>query len=222
MRRIIMLAAIALGAGFLTRADAQGRRDRGLVEVERGGIRGGFYLVGSFGAGREQCRFETAPCAILDSHGDALPGTGETWRKGIDAPAFDIRVGGTPSQNLRVGGEIFGWSTDNGPTTESSAGLLANVQFYPSGRAGLYLKGGIGYGLSAVDYHDGYKPKVETGFLLSFGAGYEFPVGDNFAVGPTVDLFHGSYPHLGDETLRERILFVGVSLTYQAQGHRNN
>lgn len=217
-RNAVSLALITLVAGAVPALHAQGR-DRGLVELPPAPLRSGFYFTGALGGGSEQCKFETAPCAVLDPSGNPLPSNGNTWRQSVTSPSFTLGLGGTVSPNARVGGELFGWSADNGPTTESTIGLLANVQLYPGRRSGFYVKGGLGYGWSAVDFHDGSKA-TETGFLFNLGAGYEFPVTRHVAIAPVIDFYQGSYPHLGAETLSERIIFFGVSITMQGGGRR--
>ncbi len=219
MRRIAAsLALLTVAAGLTSALNAQGR-DRGLVELPGRPLRSGFYITGALGAGIEQCKFETAPCGVLDANGNVLPDNGDTWRQSVTSPSWDLRMGGTPNSSVRLGGELFGWSADNGPTTESTVGLLANIQLYPSKRAGFYVKGGLGYGWSTVDFHDGSKT-TESGFMFNAGAGYEIPVARNVSIGPVVDYYQGAYPQIGQETLTERIIFVGLSVTLQSNGRR--
>lgn len=220
MRRITAaIIAVSLVAGAAPALNAQGR-DRGLVELPARDLRSGFYFTGSLGAGREQCKFETAPCGVLDANGNVLPSNGDTWRTPVTSPSFQLRLGGTPSATTRVGVEVLGWSADNGPTTESTIGLLGHLQLYPSKLAGFYVKGGLGYGWSGVDFHDGSKA-TESGFMFNVGAGYEFNVSRNVAIGPVADFYQASYgSKIGQETLSERILFVGVSITLQSGRRR--
>ncbi len=217
-RNAAALALIALIAGATSAANAQGR-DRGLVELPRRPVRSGFYFTAALGAGREQCRFETSACAVLDPNGDPMPSNGQRWRDAFTSPSFALRLGGTPSPNARIGLELFGWSGDNGPATERTVGLLANAQLYPSRRDGFYLKGGLGFGWSTFDDHV-FAPSTESGFMFNGGAGYDIPVSRNIALGPVVDYYQGSYPRLGDETITERILFFGLSITAQSGSRR--
>jgi hypothetical protein len=207
------LALVILMAGSASALQAQ-RRDRGLVELPPRPVRAGLYFTGSLGAGSEQCKFETEPCAILDPDGNAIP-SNDTWRKSITSPSFQLRLGGTPSRSVRLGGELFGWSADNGPNTERTVGLLLSGQFYPSLRDGLYLKGGLGMGWSTTDFNDG-TGVTENGFIGNVGAGWDFALTPHVAVGPVIDFYQASYPHAGDETLSERFLYVGISLTLQS------
>ena len=220
MHRIAAAVVLTtLVAGATPTLHAQGR-DRGLVEMPSRDLRHGFYFTGVLGAGREQCKFETAACGVLDVNGLPLPSHGATWRTPVTSPSFALRLGGTPNGSTRIGAELLGWSADNGPTTESTVGLLGNVQLYPSKRAGFYLKGGLGYAWSTVDFHDRSKA-TDNGFIFNAGAGYEIAVSRNVSIGPIVDFYQASYAsRVGDETLSERILLVGLSITFQSGNRR--
>jgi hypothetical protein len=206
MRRIVLLAALALGAGLFTRAEAQGRgRDRGLVEVERGGLRGGFYAGGGFGYGMEQYKFAR-----------------DTFTSRLGKPTITLRVGGTPSEQIRLGAELFGWSNpiNDGTTDSENFGVaLMSVQLFPVPRSGLYLKAGAGFAGSGVNYHNGSSTN-ETGFGFGLGAGYEWQASRAVSVGPTIDWYQGSFSKRGDATLTERVLNLGVQVTFQSGGRR--
>ena len=224
-RHSAFLALVTLVASAAPPLHAQGR-DRGLVEMPPRAVRSGLYFVGALGAGSEQCKlgasseFPASECGTLNAAGNPLPDNGKTWRDPITSPAFALRLGGTPSPSVRLGAELMGWSGDNGPTTERTVGLLATAQFYPSKRAGFYLKGGLGYGWSSVDFNDGSRSPTETGFLFNVGAGYEFALTPHVAIAPLVDFYQGVCPRAGDQTITERIAFFGVSLTVQSGDRR--
>lgn len=220
MRRIAAsLVLITLVAGAVPALHAQGR-DRGLVELPPAPTRSGMYFSVALGAGREQCKFETAPCGVLDANGDPLPSNGGTWRQATTSPSFALRIGGTPSAKVRLGGELFGWSANNGPATERTVGLLLDAQLYPAAGSGFYLKGGAGMGWSSYLY-PGFATTTENGFIFNVGVGYDFPVSRNLQVAPMVDFYQGSYPGgVGAETLTERIVFFGASLTLQSHHRR--
>jgi hypothetical protein len=219
-RNAAFLMLTTLVAGAAPALQAQGR-DRGLVDVSSGGTtRGGVYFTGALGAGMEQCKFETAPCGVLDANGNVLPSNGDTWRQATTTPSFALRLGGTLSPNARLGVEGFGWSADNGPTTESTFGLLLSTQIYPAARSGFYVKGGAGIGWSSVS-QPGFLTSTESGFLFNVGLGYDVPISRNVFIAPMVDYYQGSYPGgVGEETLSERIFFFGASLTFQSRHRR--
>ncbi len=205
MRHIILVAALALGAGFFARADAQGRRDRGLVEVDRPGVRGGFYVGGGFGDGMEQYKF-----------------AGDPYTDRIGKPTITLRIGGTPSEQVRLGAELFGWSNpiNDGTTDSENFGMaLMSVQFFPAPRSGLYLKGGVGFAGSGVSYQNGSSTN-ETGFGFGLGAGYEWQASRAVSVGPTIDWYQGTFTKRGEATLTERVLNIGLQVTFQSGGRR--
>ena len=218
-RNIASLLLIPLIAGAVPALSAQGR-DRGLVELAPPPARGGMYFSAALGAGSEQCKYETVSCGVNDANGNVLPSTGNSWRQATTAPSFALRFGGTPSPSVRLGGELFGWSAPNGPATERTIGLLLDAQFYPAVRSGFYLKGGGGMGWSSYLF-PGYATATDNGFIFNVGAGYDFPVSRNVQITPLVDFYQGSYPGgVGQETLSERIVFFGASLTLQSRRWR--
>lgn len=209
MRRNTLLAVVALGAGFLSRADAQGRpgggRDRGLVEVQPVGIRHGFYGSLGLGDGMEQYKF-----------------AGDTFTSSIGKPTISLRIGGTPSEQIRLGADLFGWTNpinDGVTDSENFGAALLSAQFFPAPRSGFYLKAGAGFGTSGVSYQNGSSTN-ETGFAFGLGTGYEFQVSRSISVGPTIDWYQGSFTKRGDATLTERVINLGVQVTFQGGGRR--
>jgi hypothetical protein len=77
---------------------------------------------------------------------DGLGYSAELYR-----PTVSLRLGGTPSSHLRLGGEILGWIDDQCSRTELLASLLFIAQLYPATSTGLYLKGGLGLGRNQVE-----------------------------------------------------------------------
>ena len=209
MRRIVFLAVIALGAGIVTRADAQGRagsgRDRGLIEVGPAGVRGGFYGGLGFGDGMEQYRF-----------------TGDPFTPSIGKPSLSIRAGGTPSEQVRLGGELFGWVNpiNDGVTDHETFGVaMLSAQFFPAPKSGFYLKAGAGFASSGVSYANGSSTN-ETGFGFGLGTGYEFQLSRAVSLGPTADWYQGSFTKRNEPTLTERVLNLGVQVVFQSGGRR--
>ena len=206
MRRLVLaLVAVAL-VGTSSTLAAQGRRDRdrGLVEVGSTGIRGGFFISGGLGAGRESFKFE-----------DELD-----YSEPLTKPTLTIRLGGTPNSNVRLGGEIFAWGNEVPETDEQLGGMesfstiMGTIQFYPAPSQGLYLKGGGGIAMSSFDEDFG-PTTTETGFGWTIGAGYEIPVSRKVAIAPTIDFYQGSFGQRNEPTLYERVLNIGVSVTFQ-------
>ena len=188
--------AVALyGAGALPAQDAP----RGLREV-RDGHRAGFWAGLGLGAGGE--RF------------DLRDGTG--YSDELYRPTVSIRLGGTPSEQLRLGGEILAWINEDGDAVESLTSFLFVGQLYPLGSTGLYLKGGLGLGRNAVDFEDGYGVG-DTGFAGLLGAGLELRLGRRWYLVPAVDLVEHRYSNRSGGDYRERLVNLGIGILFQSR-----
>jgi hypothetical protein len=149
--------------------DAVAQTPEGLVEVREGGRRGFWFGLG-IGAGGESY--------------DLQPSAG--YSNVLYRPTISLRLGGTVSQHLRLGGEVLSWINENGPAVESLSSALFVAQVYPVTSTGLYLKGGVGIGRNEVDFEDGYGTG-DTGFAGLLGAGYELRVGRRIYLNPVID-----------------------------------
>lgn len=106
-----------------------------------------------------------------------------------------LRMGGTVRPNLIVGGEsnfFFKTKTESGVEgTFQLSYLTGFAQWYPQPASGLFVKGGLGFGLvsvEAVDQATGFSAKLESSALaLSVGAGFDWRLGKNFSLSPYAD-----------------------------------
>ncbi|MFL5518251.1 MAG: hypothetical protein ACJ8DJ_19000, partial [Gemmatimonadales bacterium] len=114
MRRLGRGALATAAILLLTDAAAAQEAPPGLVEVHESGRRGFWGALG-VGAGGEAF--------------DLRDGAG--YSDELYRPTVSLRLGGTPSRYLRLGGEILGWINDHGRETESVTSLLFITQFYP-------------------------------------------------------------------------------------------
>lgn len=206
MRSLFVACTLAvLMAGVTAESAAQNRRDRdrGLVELDEPSLRGGFFLQGGVGAGREQFKFADEA----------------EFSEALTKPTLTLRLGGTPDPYVRVGGELFGWGAETDVGDESFAAILAVVQFYPLRDGGLFLKAGGGYAESAIDFFNGART-TENGFAWSLGVGYEIQLSRKVAIGPSVELYQGSFTRRNEPTLTERVLNIGGQITFQTGGRR--
>jgi hypothetical protein len=169
----------------------------GLVEVKEGG-RGGFWLGLGIGAGGESYD----------------PRSGVGYSAVLYRPTVSLRIGGTVSQHLRLGGEVLSWINENGPAVESLSSALFVAQFYPASSLGFYLKGGLGIGRNAVDFDDGFD-LGDTGFAGLVGAGYELRLGRRFYLNPVVDLVGHTYDDRYGGSYRERLVHFGLGILVQ-------
>ncbi len=97
-----------------------------------------------------------------------------------------LRMGGTVSQRLLIGGEVTGWSrTEKGVTlTVSNIGPI--FLFYPAQDGGFFLRGGVGIG--SVKYEVSNVSLEDTGAGVTLGMGWDARLGKGFALTPFVDL----------------------------------
>jgi hypothetical protein len=103
-----------------------------------------------------------------------------------------IRMGGTPSERLLLGGEIIGWGRSEDGASLGRGNATFTAMFYPSVEAGVYLKGGIGgssiastvsSGNTTTTVHDG-------GFGATIGVGWDIRLARNFYLTPGVDFLY--------------------------------
>lgn len=208
MRSLLVLCTLALlVTGLTAEATAQNRRDRdrGLVELGEPSLRGGFYLQGGLGAGREQFKFS-------DESDFSDP---------LTKPTLTLRLGGTPDPFIRVGAELFGWAAETTEGEEGFGALLGVIQFYPLRDGGLWLKVGGGWAGSSFEPYDPTEFDVnESGFAWSVGVGYEIQLSRSLAIGPSIELYQGSFTQRDQPTLTERIVNIGGQITFQTGGRR--
>jgi hypothetical protein len=195
LRRGVIAGAALL---FLGGVAAAQETPRGLVEVHDS-ERQGFWGALGIGAGGEAFDLR-----------DGLGYSGDLYR-----PTVSLRLGGTPSRYLRLGGEVLGWIDDQGNRTESITSILFISQLYPAPATGFYLKGGLGLGRNQVDFDDGFGVG-DTGFAGLVGAGWEVRVGRRWYLSPAVDLVQQRYTGRGGDRYRERIVNFGIGVLFQS------
>ncbi len=193
--------AVALVLSTIGSASAQDT-PRGLSVVREGG-RAGFWGGFSIGAGGEAFDLR-----------DGAGSSEELYR-----PTVSLRLGGTVTQSLRLGGEVLAWINEQGRSVESLTSVLFVGQLYPLATTGLYLKGGLGLGRNAVDF-DGGGGVGDTGFAGLFGAGWEVRMGRRWYLTPSVDVVEHRYTGRGIERYRERLVNFGLGVVFQAGGER--
>jgi hypothetical protein len=107
-------------------------------------------------------------------------GTPQTWRGG-NAGGFTLTLGGTPRQNLLIGGEL-GAVVKPAQTNAAGLGWLSFVsQVYPVARRGLFVRAGLGFGAATLeDDRLGLTRNntvTTTGFSVQAGLGYDVRFG---------------------------------------------
>ena len=106
---------------------------------------------------------------------------------------FNLRLGGTMSQRLLIGGEVNGWTKSERGVTLTVSNIGPVLLFYPNAGGGLFLKGGIGMANTSLDPGNGSLTIEETGVGITIGLGYDARVGRRFALTPYFDILGSSY-----------------------------
>jgi outer membrane protein with beta-barrel domain len=105
------------------------------------------------------------------------------------ATAF-VRLGGTVSRNVLIGGEVDAWTHDYSPGAETLGSVTAALYYYPNPTGGLFVKGGVGFS----DYDLSVSGSSLTGVGMGFvaGLGYDARIGRNVSITPVGDFWYGS------------------------------
>ena len=99
-----------------------------------------------------------------------------------------LKLGGTPSRNLLIGGAINGWSHPSGGATETMGNVTGSLYYYPVASSGLFLTGGVGFS----DYNVDTSPSYDgTGWGFTAGVGYDIRVGRNVSLTPVANFVYG-------------------------------
>jgi len=139
----------------------------------------------------------TAPLEAQNRHEGFWLGFGLGGGSNLDAGAGQkaggaayLRLGGAPTPQLLIGGEVLGWGRSEGNATVGQANLTGDIAFYPSLNGGLFLKVGLGFASTSFQTTLGNVTTTirDEGLGTTFGAGYDFKLGRNFYLTPNVDL----------------------------------
>lgn len=102
----------------------------------------------------------------------------------INGPGAAIRIGGSPAQNILLGGEVAGWSQSASGVKRSATYLSLIALWYPWAQRGLHVKFGVGVGGSRRD--DGTDVETATGRGGSLGVGFDIRIARNVSLSPFV------------------------------------
>jgi hypothetical protein len=135
----------------------------------------------------------------------------------LGSQAGTIRLGGTLSNQLLVGGEIDAWDRSESGVTETVGDVSAVLYFYPTAGGTVFLKAGLG----AVVYNATSSPTVDAeGSGVTVGAGIDLYVGRTFSLTPYVDFVtavSGNLKVEGTDTgvrVRPNLIQIGVAATW--------
>ena len=128
-----------------------------------------------------------------------------------------LKLGGTPSPRVRLGGEVNLWTKDVSGITESVGNISAAVYFYPSARSGFFVKGGVG--VASFQLSQGSSTTSADGIGFLTGLGYDIRVSSKVSLSPIANFYFGHDGDLTDASgtipgIRHAIVDFGLSVQY--------
>lgn len=119
-----------------------------------------------------------------------------------------LKMGGTVSPHLLLGGESIAWSKTESGATVTAGNLTLSGYYYPQPASGLFLSAGVGF--SRVEASSGGSSSGNTGPGFTIGAGYDIRVGTNLSITPTGNWVYG-HPESG---FSHNFFQFGVGVTF--------
>jgi len=130
-----------------------------------------------------------------------------------------LKLGGTPSRNVLIGGAINVWGHSDGTgNTETMTNVTASVYLYPETKSGFFVTGGLGFS----NYYVNSDPSFDgTGWGFTAGAGYDIRVGRDVSLTPVVNFVYGGVGDVSESGVgtvatgwRQRAIDFGLGVTF--------
>lgn len=115
-----------------------------------------------------------------------------------------LKLGGTLSPNLLVGGETDGWTKSETGTTVTAGNASLALYYYPQAKGGFFLRGGVGVVTLAAG------GSSESGFGLVTGVGYDLRVAGNTSITPVAN-FNWGAPESG---VKQHVFQLALGVTF--------
>jgi hypothetical protein len=163
-------------------------------------------LWGEFGAGAGRVRIACSGCTAVVV---------------ANAPTSYVRIGGTVSDRVVIGLEVFsllnrslGFAPGDSTTTAETATVAIVVLWFPS-RRGFFFKGGAGLaaGQFTIPGTAGADTSNGRGIGVTYGFGWDFPLSRKFAITTN---FAAYVTAIGDVVLPGRRVDDMIATMYQA------
>lgn len=142
-----------------------------LAAAQHPQVRKGFWIGFGLGYGSSNVSCDGCPSTSRESSGSAF-----------------IKLGGTMSDKVLLGGEINAWSKSESGLTADLGNVSFAAYFYPQPKSGFFVKGGVGFATTRL--HDGGTAEA-TGFGFLAGLGYDIRVGTNISITPVANYYIG-------------------------------
>jgi hypothetical protein len=183
---VLAMSAVVLAVAGTSPAWSQANASAGSAAASATSLEGLWWGIAVGGAGTR------LTCDLCDPSRDL-------------GPTVQFSIGSYATPTLRIGLEAGGWTHEDDESREKvyRAGVIANLR--PSLERGLYLIGGFGWS----SYRAGnFRYNAPS---LSLGAGWDYPLGEDWRVGNQMTLDASSYGSLKNEE-RSVARNVGMSL----------
>ena len=131
--------------------------------------------------------------------------------------ALFLRMGGTPSEKVLVGGELIGFGTKVDGVSYGRGNLNAIVMYYLSVPQGLYVKGGIGGASFTTSATVGNTTTTTTdnGFGAGLGIGWDVRLGNgNFYLTPALDFLYQRVSVGDNEATNNTVALLTLGVTW--------
>lgn len=120
-----------------------------------------------------------------------------------------IRLGGTVSPNVLLGGEAIGWGRDLDGSTVTRGNTTFTVMYYPDPLGGFFLKGGVGASVISVSTQvlGATVTADKSGLGATGGLGFDLRLSDNWSITPAADFLFQAFD-AGDNLSSTNTLFL--------------
>ncbi len=123
-----------------------------------------------------------------------------------------LRMGGTISRKVLLGGEVIGWGRDDDGTTVGRGNVTVTALFYPKATGSFFLKGGVGG--SSVEVKRENVSVTDTGFGLTLGTGWNVRLGQSLSLTPNVDFLFQAFDAGENLQSTNTMLILTLGLTF--------
>jgi len=129
-----------------------------------------------------------------------------------------VRLGGTLSQKVLLGGELSIWGRQEdailgeNSLTVARSNATFTVMFFPSEKGGFFLKGGLG-GANVEAETAGVKV-TEQGLGTTLGLGFDVRLGRNLYLTPNLDWLIQTFERDGGDTISNTLILLTLGLTW--------
>jgi len=129
-----------------------------------------------------------------------------------------VRLGGTLSQKILMGGELSFWGRQEdtflgeNTVTLTRANATFTVIIYPSDNGGFFMKGG--FGGANIQTQVGNLTQDIQGLGTTIGLGFDVRLGRNLYLTPNADLLLQTFEQDNDETVTNGIILLTIGLTW--------